>query len=78
MSLSFTTSAIRRDIDTRTKYLQVMQCISSLYLYGDWKGHLPQFNIDTLVALELFLDILEVKVECLGLPHLPRSRKLLR
>jgi hypothetical protein len=78
ISLSFATSAIRRDIDTRTKYLHIMQYVSSLDLYGDWTGYLPQFDVDTLIALELFLNILEVEVIRLRLPHLSRSRELLR
>jgi hypothetical protein len=56
ISLSFTTSDIRRDIVTRIKYL-AQRCVER-----PTRGiqiHAPQLHIDAQIALILLLDVLE-------------------
>jgi hypothetical protein len=57
MSLSFTTSAMRRDIVTRMKYLartrDEKDLTKSIWSYE------PEFHVDAQVTLVLLLDIFE-------------------
>ena len=75
MSFSFDTSAIRLEMDTRTKYLDrtIRFSADSIRKLRGIIG-LPEFDIDALITLKLFLHILEEEVECLGLPHFSRCR----
>lgn len=69
-SFSFVTSAILRDIVTRMKYLHTaieQRTVQSTI------NNIPELDVDTLIALELLFDILEQKVERLGLSHLSWS-----
>jgi hypothetical protein len=58
MSLSFTTSDIRRDIVTRIKYLGIAITVRS-YSNITVRGHAPQLDIDTQITLVLLLNILK-------------------
>ena len=78
MSLSFVTSAILRDIVTRTKYLHTKRPGGQRQTLSRGEMHnAPQLDVDALVALILFLDVLKQKVERLGLAQFARGRELL-
>lgn len=74
MSFSLFTSAIRLDIETRIKYLcpSVRNAICQ-----DVEQYLPEFDINALVTLVLFLYILKQEIISLCLAHLPRCGELL-
>jgi len=76
-SFSLDTSASRREMVKRTKYLLPDVSMRSGRDSGTAAGA-PEFHIDPLVALVLLLDVLEVKVECLRLTHVPWCSELLR
>lgn len=90
MSFSFWTSAIRRAIVTRMKYLHKRRNQEDVRRSGPgrWKevrGELeveirdkPQLDVDPLVALVLLLYVLEVEVEGLSLTHLSWGGEFLR
>lgn len=73
-SFSLFTSAIRLDIETRMKYLcpRVRNAVCQ-----DVKQYLPEFNVNALVTLVLFLYVLKHEVIGLCLPHLPWCCELL-
>ena len=48
------------------------------WMKGEIKARWPQLHVDTLVTLELLLDVLEVEIKRLGLPHLPWRSEFLR
>ena len=56
ISLSFTTSAMRRDIVTRMKYLARIRERRGA---KNTKGHEPQLDVNAQVALVLLLNIFE-------------------
>ena len=68
-SLSLVTSAIRREIVTRTKYLHMRKLVSAIMIVFA----IPELDIDPLVALILLLHIFKQEVERLRLSHLPGS-----
>ena len=72
-SFSLDTSASRREMVKRTKYLLQRQFARE----GD-AARSPEFHVDALVTLILLLDVLEVKVERLRLAHLSRCSEFLR
>lgn len=65
MSFSFTTSAIRRAIVTRMRYLSTDHEDDSSE--GDNGDCTPQLHVNSLIALVLLLHVLEHKVERLSL-----------
>lgn len=77
-SFSFVTSAIRREIVTRTRYLgNGRYSVSQHEREGVGRGYAPELDVDALVALVLFLHVLEEKVERLCCAHFPWRCELL-
>ena len=69
ISLSFTTSDIRRDIVTRIKYL-AQRKVRRRYIDHE-RRYAPQLDVNTQVALILLLNIFEQEVKCLRLSNSP-------